>query len=109
MAAHLCTARRQLLGSAAAAAPVRGVVRVSSVSRSSLRVVAFTSSGNGKQSVEDMNKLLGKLIADAAAHVGTLRVHQYNSAVGKYVAAAGHDFASGKLALKGAPKPVARK
>lgn len=56
---------------------------------------------NGKQSVEDINRLIGLHIKEAAAHLGTMHVWQANAAIGKFVKKAADEASTGKLKLKG--------
>lgn len=65
-----------------------------------VRVQAFTDSD--KKSLEDINRLIGQRIKQAAAQIGTMRVWQANSAIGKYVKQAAEEAAAGKLKPKGA-------
>lgn len=61
-----------------------------------------TDSNNGtKQTIEDINKMIGLHIKEAAAHLGTMHVWQANAAIGKFVKKAAEDAASGKLKVKG--------
>jgi hypothetical protein len=58
---------------------------------------AFQTSNGTKQSVEEINRLIGLHIKDAAAHLGTMHVWQANAAIGKYVKKAAEEAAAGKL------------
>lgn len=68
---------------------------------------AFATDSNGKQSVADINRLIGVHIKEAASHLGARRVWQSNAAIGKYVKAAAADAAAGKLKVKGQYKAPA--
>ena len=57
---------------------------------------AYTGA-NGAQTVQDMNKAIGKRISEAAANIGRARVTKVNLAVGKYVKRAAEEAAAGKL------------
>lgn len=70
-------------------------------------VQAFATDSNGKQSVADINRLIGVHIKEAASHLGARRVWQSNAAIGKYVKAAAADAAAGKLKVKGQYKAPA--
>lgn len=59
---------------------------------------AFTD--GGKQSIEEINKLVGLRIKEAAAQIGTMRVWQANASIGKYVKRAAEEAAAGKLKHK---------
>jgi len=61
---------------------------------------AFTSGNNGKQSIDEINSLIGQRIKEAAAQIGTFRVWQANATIGKYVRQAAEDAATGKLKPK---------
>jgi hypothetical protein len=64
-----------------------------------------TSATNGtKQSLEEMNRLIGHNIKEAAAHLGTMHVWQANQAIGKYVKKAAEEAAAGRLQRKSAAK-----
>jgi hypothetical protein len=65
-----------------------------------VRVQAFTE--GGKQSIDDINRLIGLRIKEAAAQIGCMRVWQANAAIGKYVKRAAEEAAAGKLRSKGA-------
>lgn len=71
---------------------------------------AFTSSGNGaKPSLEEINRLIGINIKEAAANVGVIRVYQANAAIGKFVKKAADDAAAGRLKKAGSkPKAASR-
>jgi len=59
---------------------------------------------NGKQSVDEINRLIGLHIKNAAANLGTMHVWQANAAIGKYVKKAAEEASAGKLKLKGSKK-----
>lgn len=59
---------------------------------------AFTDSG--KQSIDDVNRLIGQRIKEAATQIGCMRVWQANAAIGKYVKKAAEEAAAGKLKPK---------
>lgn len=67
--------------------------------RRTVSVKAFATD-NGKQSLEEINRLIGLHIKEAASHVSTMRVWQANAVVGKYVKQAALDAAAGKLKPK---------
>lgn len=58
---------------------------------------AFQTGNGTKQSVEEINRLIGLHIKEAAAHLGTMHVWQANAAIGKYVKKAAEEAAAGKL------------
>jgi hypothetical protein len=66
-----------------------------------VRVQAFATDNGSKQSLEEMNRLIGLNIKEAAAHIGTMHVRQANAAIGKYVKKAAEEAAAGKLHSKG--------
>eukprot|EP00775_Hariotina_reticulata_P013268 gene13268-13399_t len=67
-------------------------------------VKAFTSGSNGKQSIDEINGLIGQRIKEAAAQIGTFRVWQANAIIGKYVSQAAEEAATGKLKPKKAKR-----
>lgn len=58
---------------------------------------ANDSSNGSKQSADEISRLIGHHIAEAASHMGTMRVWNFNAAVGKYVAQAAEAAKASKL------------
>lgn len=69
---------------------------------------AFTTDNGTKQSLEEMNRLIGINIKEAASHIGAMHVRQANAAIGKFVRLAAEEAAAGKLQRKG-PKAAVKK
>jgi hypothetical protein len=58
---------------------------------------------NGAQSVDDMNKAIGRNIKRAAGQLAAARIWNMNKGIGKYIKGAAEQAAAGKLDAK-APK-----
>jgi len=68
-----------------------------------LVVRAYTGT-NGVSSVQEMNRVIGKRISEAAANIGKARVARMNQAIGKFVKRAAEEATAVK-----ASKPKASK
>ncbi len=55
---------------------------------------------NGKQSIDDINAVIGSKIANAAASMSAANSNKLNKAIGKFVKAAAEKVAAGNLKLK---------
>lgn len=62
---------------------------------------AFATDNGTKQSIDEINHLIGMHIKEAAANIGTMHVWQANAAIGKFVKKAAEEANAGKLKLKG--------
>lgn len=66
-----------------------------------------SSSNGSKQSIEEINRLIGLHMKTAASHIGAMHVRQANAQIGKFVKKAAEEAAAGKLKPKGSSKPSA--
>lgn len=59
--------------------------------------------------MDEINRLIGLNIKEAAANMGTMRIWHANAAIGKFVKKAAEEAAKGKLKIKGSTMPTATK